>query len=150
MPLIRALPLIRPYFRYPEIVKCYLIVPPHESYQVTFLSLQKRWPYYRGTTVCIVTQCYIYGYQFKHLLSQSQKNYDKKMSIQNRKKYWQVFVKTMIFSQKRLTKICRKLIKFFLCFVDCCFSFCTFSFGIYRFWLLLWYLQTLLNNFFKV
>jgi hypothetical protein len=74
---------------------------------------QKMLPYYRGTIVCIVTQCYIYGYQFKHLLSQSQKNYDKKMSIQNRKKYWQVFVKTMIFSQKRLTKICRKLINFF-------------------------------------
>ena len=40
----------------------------------------------------------------------------------------------------------------YVCFVDRCLSFCTFSFGhcvvcsssIYGFWLLLWYLQTLL------
>jgi hypothetical protein len=41
-----------------------------------------------------------------------------------------------------------------VCFIDCCLSFCTFSFGhcvvcsssIYEFWLLIWYLQTLLYS----
>ena len=48
-------------------------------------------------------------------------------------------------------RVTRSLV-LYVCFVDRCLSFCTFSFGhcvlcssIYGFWLLLWYLQTLLR-----
>ena len=54
-----------------------------------------------------------------------------------------------VFSGVRVT---RSLV-LYVCFVDRCLSFCSFSFGhcvvfsssIYGFWLLLWYLQTLLS-----
>ena len=55
-----------------------------------------------------------------------------------------------VFSGVRVT---RSLV-LYICFVDGCLSFCPFSFGhcdvcssIYGFWLLLWYLQTLLIQF---
>ena len=58
-----------------------------------------------------------------------------------------------VFSGVRVT---RSLV-FYVCFVDCRLSFCTFSFdhcvvcsSIYGFWLLLWYLQTLLFNMFSL
>ena len=58
-----------------------------------------------------------------------------------------------VFSGVRVT---RSLV-LYVRFVDRCLSFCTFSFGhcvvcsssIYGFWLLLWYLLTLLNNYWR-
>ena len=65
----------------------------------------------------------------------------------NAKYIWAVLIKL---------HVTRSLV-WYVCFVDRCLSFCTFSFGhcvvcsslIYGFWLLLWYLQTLLICYLK-